>query len=118
MDLWRWAPVPSDLPISAGSSTSVNALSDRQQLAVTSSKSFEPCTKDSLSFIIFAITLHQNRVVLVVKLIFDFLKVLTLCFQQLDALLYKSSFLVDSYMNKTETPKVGAISKAQKAQSF
>ena len=35
MDLWRWAPVPSDLPISAGSSTSVNVLSDRQQLAVT-----------------------------------------------------------------------------------
>ena len=35
MDLWRWAPVPSDLPISAGSSTSVNVLNDRQQLAVT-----------------------------------------------------------------------------------
>ena len=35
MDLWRWAPVPSDLPISAGSSTSVNDLGDRQQLAVT-----------------------------------------------------------------------------------
>ena len=35
MDLWRWAPVPSDLPIPAGSSTSVNVLSDRQQLAVT-----------------------------------------------------------------------------------
>ena len=35
MDLWRWAPVPSDLPISAGSSTSNNVLSDRQELAVT-----------------------------------------------------------------------------------
>ena len=35
MDLWRWAPVPSDLHISAGSSTSVSVLSDRQQLAVT-----------------------------------------------------------------------------------
>ena len=35
MDLWRWAPVPSDLPIPAGSSTSVKELSDRQQLAVT-----------------------------------------------------------------------------------
>ena len=29
MDLWRWAPVPSDSPIPAGSSTSVNVLSDR-----------------------------------------------------------------------------------------
>ena len=35
MDLCRWAAVPSDLPISTGSSTSVNVLSDRQQLAVT-----------------------------------------------------------------------------------
>ena len=35
MDPWRWAPVPSDLLISAGSSISVNVLSDRQQLAVT-----------------------------------------------------------------------------------
>ena len=35
MDLWPWALVLSDLPISAGSSTSVNVLSDRQQLAVT-----------------------------------------------------------------------------------
>ena len=35
MDMWRWEPVPSDLPIFAGSSTSVNVLSDRQQLAVT-----------------------------------------------------------------------------------
>ena len=39
MNLWRWAPVPSGLPISAGSSSSVNALSDRQQLAVTSPES-------------------------------------------------------------------------------
>ena len=36
MDLWQWAPVPSDLPIYSGSFTSVNALSDRQLLAVTS----------------------------------------------------------------------------------
>ena len=35
MDLWRWVSVPSDLPIYTGSSTSVNALGDRQQLAVT-----------------------------------------------------------------------------------
>ena len=35
MDIRRWAPVPSDLPISSGSSTSVDVLSDRQQLAVT-----------------------------------------------------------------------------------
>ena len=35
MDLWRWEHFPSDLPNSTGSSTSVNALSDRQQLAVT-----------------------------------------------------------------------------------
>ena len=33
--MWRWAPVPSDSPISAGFSTSVNVLSDRQQLAGT-----------------------------------------------------------------------------------
>ena len=41
MDLWRWAPVPSDLPIFAGSSTSVNVLSDRHQLAVTVIWSFQ-----------------------------------------------------------------------------
>ena len=35
MDLWRWAPVPSDLPISSGFSISVTALSNRRQLAVT-----------------------------------------------------------------------------------
>ena len=35
MDLWRWAPVPSELPISAVSSTDVTVLRDRQQLAVT-----------------------------------------------------------------------------------
>ena len=35
MDLWRWAPVSSDTSFSAGSSTSVNLLSDRSQLAAT-----------------------------------------------------------------------------------
>ena len=42
MDLWRWAPVPSDLPISAGSSTSVNALNDQQQLAVSTCIGLSP----------------------------------------------------------------------------
>ena len=42
MDLWRWAPVPtSDSPIPAGSSTSVNALSDRELLAVTSVSNYQ-----------------------------------------------------------------------------
>ena len=35
MDLWRWALVPGDLHISAGSSTYVSVLGDRQQLTVT-----------------------------------------------------------------------------------
>ena len=35
MDLWWWAPAPSDLPTSSCSSTAVSVSSDRQQLAVT-----------------------------------------------------------------------------------
>ena len=34
MDLWRWAPVPSGLPISAVSSTSVNAINVEELFGV------------------------------------------------------------------------------------
>ena len=50
MDLWGWVLVPRGLPIYAGSSTSVNVLSDRQQLVVTTLSSKRlPFFQDSCS---------------------------------------------------------------------
>ena len=48
MELWQLAPVLSDSQFSAGSSTSVNALSDRKQLAVTWELDFMVTTERSL----------------------------------------------------------------------
>ena len=48
MDLWRWAPIPSALPNSSGSSTSDSVSSDRQQLAVTYGTVYGRIWKDIL----------------------------------------------------------------------
>ena len=54
MDLWRWAPVPSGLPNFAGSSTSINALSDLSLLTFNNNKLVRlPVIPLSLMFLLY-----------------------------------------------------------------